>query len=130
VFVAIVIAALVRLSTRRSSAAAAPPPASVKTGRRLMVTVAVSQIVFVIALVILVSDLNKVLAGPATGLKIALTLPVIGALVTVAAAWLALAQWRDGAATVGARLRHSAAVLVAIVFFWSLNTWNLLGWKM
>jgi hypothetical protein len=28
------------------------------------------------------------------------------------------------------RLRHTGAVVVALVFFWSLNTWNLLGWRM
>jgi hypothetical protein len=27
------------------------------------------------------------------------------------------------------RWRHTGAVLIALVFFWSLNVWNLLGWR-
>jgi hypothetical protein len=38
-------------------------------------------------------------------------------------------QWREGSATRATRLRHTAAVIVALLFLWSLNTWNLLGWR-
>ena len=41
-----------------------------------------------------------------------------------------VAQWRSGEGTIWMRLRHSGAVIVALLFFWSFNTWNLLGWRM
>ncbi len=41
---------------------------------------------------------------------------------------LCLAQvWRTGNWTVGRRIRHSAVVVVGLVFVWVLNDWNVLG---
>ena len=70
------------------------------------------------------------LENPLTGLKVALALPVIAALLTLGALGASVVQWRTGAGTRGARLRYAATVLVAVLFIWSLNQWNLLGWRM
>ena len=43
---------------------------------------------------------------------------------------LMIQQWRNGDGTFWMRLRHTGAIGIALLFFWSLNTWNLLGWKM
>jgi hypothetical protein len=77
----------------------------------------------------LASDPESLFAGTPTMLKIGLVLPVLGLVLTVAAAWYAIVQWRKGEGTVSTRLRHSAVVVIALLFFWSLNTWNLLGWR-
>jgi hypothetical protein len=58
-----------------------------------------------------------------------LALPVLAAILILAAGWYAVVQWREGSATRATRLRHTAAVIVALLFLWSLNTWNLLGWR-
>jgi hypothetical protein len=69
------------------------------------------------------------LESPLTGLKIALALPVIGALLTAFAVYVAARQWRSGAGTRGARIRYSAVTVTALLFVWSLGVWNLLGWR-
>ena len=51
-------------------------------------------------------------------------LTIVGALA------MAFRHWRESAGTRGARLRYSAVVVCGIVFLWSLNMWNLLGWRM
>jgi hypothetical protein len=70
------------------------------------------------------------LENPLTGLKIAFVLPVIGCLLTLFALGASVMQWRSGAGTRGARLRYAGTVFVALLFIWSLNQWNLLGWRM
>ena len=62
-------------------------------------------------------------------LKLGLTFPVIGALLAVVALVVAIFQWRSGTGTRWERLRYTAVVIVALMFVWSLNTWNLLGWR-
>jgi len=48
----------------------------------------------------------------------------------VAACVVAVGLWRNGTGTRWERLRYSAVVVVALLFVWSLNSWNLLGWRM
>jgi hypothetical protein len=55
---------------------------------------------------------------------------MIGALLTVAALVAAVRLWRTGAGTRWERLRYTAVVAIALLFVWSLNSWNLLGWRM
>jgi len=62
-------------------------------------------------------------------LKLGLAFPMVGALLAVAALVVAVFQWRTGTGTRWERLRYTAVVVVALMFVWSLNTWNLLGWK-
>ena len=119
-FVALVIAALVRV-VRRSGTPGLP-------GRGLLVGVALANVVFVIVLAS--SDLEGIFRGNVTGLKVALLFPMIGALLTFGALWAAIRRWRGGLGSFFSRLWYSLAVLVALLFVWSLNTWNLLGWRM
>ena len=76
----------------------------------------------------IIGSSGGLLEGPLTGLKAALALPVIAALCTAASAYFAARHWRTGAGTRAARFRYGAAVLVAILFTWSLSQWNLFGW--
>jgi hypothetical protein len=138
VFLVLLVAAIVRLvrrlrgrAVRRDDAAARGRRGGPLPGRGLLVTLALVNLAFVVALIVLASNAETaVLSGPATGLKAALVLPVLGALLALAAAVMAVMQWRHGAGSAGARLRYSAVVVVALLFAWSLNTWNLLGWRM
>lgn len=127
VFLATVVAAVRRWWRRRRGVSL---PGDDLSGRGVLVAMAAANLVFVVALGVLLSDPMSVMSGPLTGLKVALALPVIGLALALGAIWLSLRQWRDGSGTRGARLRYGAVVVVALLFAWSLGTWNLLGWQM
>ncbi|MDF2773364.1 MAG: beta-lactamase [Geminicoccaceae bacterium] len=127
VFVATVIAAIRRFARRRWGT---PRPEDALPGRPLVVTIALLYLVFLVAVGVIIGSGGGLLEGPLTGLKIALALPVIGVLATLGAAFIAWRHWSTGAGTRGARLLYSSAVVVALLFAWSLSQWNLLGWHM
>jgi hypothetical protein len=62
-------------------------------------------------------------------MKVALVFPVIGAILTIAALVVAVQQWRKGTGTKSFRVRYDVVVVLALLFMWSLNYWNLLGWR-
>jgi hypothetical protein len=107
-----------------------PRPGDQLPGRWLVVTLAALNIVFAVAVVALASDDSALLSGTPKGLIAALALPVLGALLALGAAAMAVRQWRRREGTTGARVRYDAIVVLALLFLWSLNTWNLLGWRM
>jgi CubicO group peptidase (beta-lactamase class C family) len=127
VFVGVVLAAIGRFVRRRLGEARAD---DALPGRWLVITVAILDLVFIVAVVVIVGGSGGLLQGPLTSLKVALALPIIGTLCTLGAVYVAARQWRMRAGTRGARLRYSGAVFVALLFTWSLAQWNLLGWHM
>ncbi len=122
----ILIAGWVRWLNRKALPAPVP---SVRTGRRLLVIAALLLLLFPVAVGVVASTETMLMNGPYTPLYLALALPVLAALVTLAAAWFGLKQWREGAGTIAGRLRYSGAVVMIGLVLWSLNTWNLLGWR-
>jgi len=127
VFVWILLAAIARVFRRRFGTAR---PGDVLPGRWLLVTLALLDLVFLVAVVAIVGGSGGLLQGPLTALKVAFTLPVIATLCAFAAVYVAARQWRAGAGTLMSRFRYSAATVVALLFAWSLMQWNLLGWRM
>src|SRR5262249_30915833 len=128
VFVGMVSAAIARFVRRRVGN---PRREDALPGRSLLVTASLLQIVFVIAVVAIASASGGgLLNGPLTSLKIVLGLPVLGTICVLGAAYYAFRDWQLSAGTRAARLRFSAATVVALVFAWSLLQWNLLGWRM
>jgi hypothetical protein len=126
-FAGIIIAAVIRLFSRRSLGTGTD--SSVTAVRRLMIIVALLQLAFVGVVFLAAQSMSVAFVGAPTSLKIGLAFPVIGLLLTLVAAWFVITEWRRGEGALGTRLRQSITVLVALFFFWSLNTWNLLGWK-
>lgn len=126
VFVATLVSALGRLG-RRLFGWSLPP---VLAGWSWLVGLALAYVGFVLVISALASDPYALLSAPAIGLRGALALPVIGALLTVAAVIHTVAHWRQRAGTVGQRIRYASVVLVSLMFLWSLNQWNLLGWRL
>ena len=126
VFIGVVIAGIGRFVRRRLGEARAD---DALPGRWLLITAAAADLIFLIAVVSILSSGGGLLEGPLTGLKIALTLPMIALLCILGAVYVAARQWRTRSGTRGARLRYSGAVLVALLFTWSLAQWNLLGWR-
>ena len=127
VFVGTIIAAASRFLRRRFGT---PRPEDELRGRAFVIAIALLNVTFVIALVVLGSDFWALLSGPDTALKAALVLPVLAGLLTIGAVVMAVRHWRDHAGTRAARLRYSAVIAFSVIFLWSLNTWNLLGWRM
>ena len=126
-FVGTIAAAVRRVARRRFGT---PRPEDALPGRALIVTVALLNLGFLVAVAVVLGSSGGLLEGPMTGLKVALALPVIGVLLAIGAAVVAARQWRTRAGTRGARVLYSSVVLIALLFAWSLNQWNLLGWRM
>jgi hypothetical protein len=122
----ILIAAFVRWLNRRTLGTTEP---SVRTGRRLLAVAALLLLLFPIGLVALASNEGMLFNGPYTPLYALLALPVIAGILTLLAAWFGLKQWREGAGTLGGRVRYAGTIVMFVLVLWSLNTWNLLGWK-
>jgi CubicO group peptidase (beta-lactamase class C family) len=127
VFIGILLAALGRFVRRRLGEARAD---DALPGRWLLVTLSLLDLVFLVAVTAIIGGGGGLLNGPLTSLKLALALPVIGLVLTLAAVYIAARQWRTRVGTRGARLRYSGAVFVALLFAWSLAQWNLMGWRM
>jgi CubicO group peptidase (beta-lactamase class C family) len=127
VFVLTLLAAAGRLARRRFGT---PRPEDALPGRWMVVLVAALNVAFLVAVGVILGSSGGLLEGPLTGLKVALALPVIAALLTIGAAVTAVRHWRGGVGTRGARLRYGATVALAVLFVWSLNQWNLLGWRL
>src|SRR5439155_25348947 len=106
-----------RRAVRRRLGAARPEDAL--PWRWLLILTALLDVAFLIAAAAVLGASDGLLENPLTGLKVALALPVIAALLTVGAIWAGVRQWRTGAGTRGARLRYAATVLVAVLFIWS-----------
>lgn len=127
VFLGTVLAAVRRWWRRRKGISL---PGDDLYGRRILVALSATNLAFVVVLVLLLSDSSAVLTGPATGLRVALVLPLIGLALALVAAYMAFRQWKRDSGTLGARLRYGTVVVLALAFAWSLNVWNLLGWRM
>ena len=122
VFLLTVVAAVVRLLTGRDGQGL--------PDRKLLVAMSSAFLLAVVTLAFLPLSIQSVIYDRLSGIRYVLIFPVVGALLTVWAAMAAVRQWRRGASPVMARVRFTVVVLVAIAFVWSLNTWNLLGWKL
>lgn len=127
VFVATLIAAISRLVRRKFGE---PRRSDSLSGRWLLVSIALLELAFLVSAGAIIGASDGLLEGPLTSLKVALTMPVIAAICALGALYVAVRHWRSGAGTRVARLRYSGAVVVALLFTWSLAQWNLLGWRM
>ena len=128
-FLAIILTAIIRFFIRNTPGRPAVP-ASVASGRRLLTWAGLIIVAFVLAVVALASKPQVLFGDTPTSLKVALALPVLSLLLTLGAGWAAVRQWQATEGTIWMRLRHTGAVVIGVAFFWSLYTWNLLGWRM
>ena len=126
-FIGILIAAVIRFFGRDSHAL--PADDTVRLGRRLMVLVALSQVVFVVMVLVVASNQAVLTGDTPTRLKVTLAFPVIGLVLALGALVVGVNQWRVAAGGLAVRVRHLGAVGLALAYFWSLNVWNLLGWR-
>ena len=126
VFILTLWSALLRVVRRRFGRASA---ADIMPGRRLVIGAAAADLAFIVTLAILLSNVTTIMNGSSTEFELALLLPIVAALLAAAALIVAIKQSIDHAGIRFSRLRYIAVVVAALVFTWSLNEWNLLGWR-
>jgi hypothetical protein len=124
VFLLTVIAALVRRFTPKPRRPVRLP------GRAIAVGMSLAFLAGVGAIAASAANVQDLLYNRLGKLQVALALPLLGALLAVVACVSAVVQWRSGTGSRWERLRYTAVVVVALMFVWSLNTWNLLGWRL
>jgi len=104
------------------------PPARI--AGRWLVAAALAELAFMVAVVKLSGDLiTLILNGDQTPIFVALGFPVLLALFLLGALVAGFRQWRAPRISTGARVRFIATAVVLLLFLWSLNQWNLLGWR-
>ncbi len=102
----------------------------VRMAGKWLMAAALAELAFMLALVKVSGDLiTLLLNGNQTPILIALAFPVLLALFLLGALIVGFRQWNAPRVSTGARLRFMGTVLVLLLFLWSLNQWNLLGWK-
>ncbi len=99
-------------------------------GQRLLLGLALINLLFVFTLPLILADGRALGSGPVPVLRLALALPLLGGALTLGAAMAAASRWRQSLGTTASRVGYTAAVVIAALFLWSLSQWNLLGWRM
>lgn len=90
------------------------------------------NLAFLLLVVILFATADQqriVFDGWPAGMGIALTLPIIAIVPTLASLYFSFVSWRDGVSTVSRRVFVTLVTLFGVFFLWSLNYWNALGWN-
>ena len=66
---------------------------------------------------------------PPTGTGALLTLPIAGALLTLATLGFGALLWARGIWNLAKRLRYTYVTAINVLFVLVLNYWNLIGWN-
>ena len=105
---------------------------SARRARRIAGLLGLLQILFLIGLVVPIAslrDMNEIVYGLPSMFHAALWLPLICIPLTAAVLWLALKAWRNGFWSRYGRAQFTVIALSSAAFLWSLNFWNLLGFR-
>ena len=88
---------------------------------------AVGGVLFLVG-TMLWGDLNT-LFGVSLIYRLVLALPVLAAVLTVAAGVYTVLAWKDDFWGLAGRVHYTLVTVAAVAFVWFLNYWNLLGWR-
>ena len=95
-----------------------------------LMLLALTSIVFAFAIAtVIVNNLSTLIFGYPPSLRIVLALPVIAIALTVLASVFAVRSWQVPYWTALQRIRYLALAILSFAFIWTLNYWNLIGWK-
>jgi CubicO group peptidase (beta-lactamase class C family) len=119
------LAALSRVVCRRPRAGNPAP----KRARWLAGGMSALFLVFCVLLAAALSNFVELMMGVPPLLKIALTLPLVAALLGLGVLFYMFKAWFRRYWTRCQRVHYTLLVLAALVFLWVLNYWNLLGWR-
>jgi CubicO group peptidase (beta-lactamase class C family) len=119
----------IRFLTQKSVKGLEPLRGRERGYRWLALGLAVLNFAFLVALGAVAGNETALLAGNPTPLKLALLLPMLGVLVTVAVILAAVHAWWAGFWGRWGRVHFALFALAAAIFLLELNHWNLLGWR-
>jgi CubicO group peptidase (beta-lactamase class C family) len=108
-------------------------PAEGKLERRsrlLALLASLVAVAFAVGVVAVASSSESLIVGETGLLSVVLTLGVLFALLALGLVAATMMVWRRGFWTVWGRLRYTLVAVAAVAFVWSLQTWNLLGWRL
>jgi CubicO group peptidase (beta-lactamase class C family) len=132
VFLTMVIAAPVSaIRARRRGSETEPQPRLARVARWLAVGASALLVLFTAGLFILMGTMTwyTPMFGTPPFLTALLVLPVLAAVLTVGALVFTVLAWKDRYWGVAGRVHYTVVTITAVVFLWSLNTLNLLGWR-
>ena len=89
-----------------------------------------SFVLFVLGFIGVIGDQAAFRYGTPPLLKIILAFPAIAAVLWVGVSIFTFIAWRKKYWTRCSRFHYTLILVSALVFFWFLNFWNLLGWKL
>ncbi len=126
--IALFISMLVSAIRRRKADRAGAP--GLRWARFVLAAVGVLLIGFLLAIVIAVAGgIEELIFGFPTSFYVALALPLLALPLAVLAIYFAVQLWRARAWTLGTRVHYSVTLLSALLFFWVLSYWNLIGYR-
>lgn len=105
-----------------------PIPRLAQAARLAMVVIAVLNIVFIVGLG-LVFDFGDIAAGLVLPLKALLVIPALTTVLWISVVLFSVLAWKNRYWHVLERLHYTLVMLAGGALIWSLNCWNLLGWR-
>ena len=86
-------------------------------------------VLFLIGMVIVLSDTTSLMYGVPPLLPFVLVLPLLAAVLTIGALCFTMLAWKNRYWGVVGRVHYTLVTLAAMGFIWFLNYWNLLGFR-
>jgi CubicO group peptidase (beta-lactamase class C family) len=100
-----------------------------RLARWLVGVMSAFYLLFVVGLLMVLSDPMELMYGVPFALKVFLVFPIIAAVLTIGALAYAVLAWKKKYWTGCGRLHFTLIVLASLVFIWFLNYWNLFGFR-
>ncbi|KAF5435572.1 hypothetical protein C5S35_10745 [Candidatus Methanophagaceae archaeon] len=86
-------------------------------------------VLFLIGMVIVLSDTTSLMYGVPPLLHFVLVLPLVAAVLTIAALGFTVLAWKNRYWGVVGRVHYTLVTVAALAFIWFLDYWNLLGFR-
>jgi hypothetical protein len=84
---------------------------------------------FAVGLAITLSDPSAIAVRITSGLRFVLVLPLVAAVLSVAALLFGFRNHRTGAGRRTSRFFYTLSALFFCTLIWQLSVWNLMGWR-
>lgn len=105
--------------------------ANARRGRRLAALAGAVNLLFLIGLAVTfaASDLDQLVYGWPAVFYVALALPLIALLLTAGVLYFVATVWAKREWGLYGRIQYTVIALACVAFLWSLNHWNLIGYR-
>jgi CubicO group peptidase (beta-lactamase class C family) len=100
-----------------------------RSARWLVGGMSAFYLLFVIGLLMVLSDPMELMYGVPSALKVFLVFPIISAVLTIGVLIYTVLAWKKKYWTGCERLHFTLILLASLIFIWFLNYWNLFGFR-